>query len=116
MSSCCRAAQMLRENLVPVSGVAPQGLLGVEANGEEEGAGRLDGGQGHLLLLRAQLLPLTHRHVLHIAPDQLPHEGLERSIGKGTRIAGGEEVPRVRPYMSLNSPEASKAGPRSALQ
>ena len=62
---------------------------GVEANGEEEGAGRLDGGQGQLVLLRAQLLPLTHRHVLHIAPDQLPHEGLERSIGKGTRIAGG---------------------------
>ena len=41
---------------------------------------------------------------------------MERSIGRGTWIAGGEEVPRVRPYMSLNSPEASKAGPRSALQ
>ena len=42
-------AEVLGEDLVPVDGVPSQGLLGVEANAEQEGGGQLDGGHAQLL-------------------------------------------------------------------
>ena len=44
-------AEGLGEDLVPVDGVPSQGLLGVEANAEQEGGGQLDCGHAELLTI-----------------------------------------------------------------
>ena len=82
------AAEVLAEELVQVCGSTTrsplQGLLGVEADIEEEGGGELDGGDGQLLLLLAELLPLADCHELGVTLDQLLHEG---------EVLGAELVP-----------------------
>ena len=45
------APEVLGEDLVPVNGVPSQGLLGVEANTEEEGRGQLDCGHAQLFTI-----------------------------------------------------------------
>ena len=43
--------EVLGEDLVPVDGVPSQGLLGVEADTEEEGGGQLDRGHAQLFTI-----------------------------------------------------------------
>ena len=72
------AAEVLAEELVQVCGSttrSPSQGLGVEADVEEEGGGELDGGDGQLLLLLAELLSLADCHKLGFTLDQLLHEG-----------------------------------------
>ena len=83
------AAEVLAEELAPVSGVASQGLLGVEAHVDEEGGGELDGDDGQLLLLLTELLPLADCHELGVTLDQLFHQG---------EVLGAELVPGEHGY------------------